>query len=64
MKIIVEYVEKIWYDDREKKNSFKKCYLTFRESSEITKRSEEKGNGIFTKAKRGKSSEGGICPLL
>ena len=64
MKIIVEYVEKIWQDEREKKKDFKKCYLTFKEGSETTKRSEEKENGIFTKTKRGKTSEGGICPLL
>ena len=51
----------------EKRKVVSKCYLTFNESSKVTKKTkeqEEKENGIFTKAERGKTPDGGTCTLL
>ena len=50
-----------------KEKQFSKCYLTFNENSKVTnktKEQEEKENGIFTKAERGKTPDGGTCTLL
>ena len=55
----------VGWERREKQ--FSKCYLTFNESSKVTKKTkeqEEKENGIFTKAERGKTPDGGTCTLL
>ena len=51
----------------EKRKVVSKCYLTFNENSKVTnktKEQEEKENGIFTKAERGKTPDGGTCTLL